>query len=264
MLMVNRTRELLLKGELALGMLVRQSRTADTAIIAEEMGFDWIALDSEHNAMTLDIACDMCIAALTTNVTPFVRVNRKEDPLMTRYLDNGALGVIVPHVDTAEDARFIVERCKFAPVGNRSIARQNPIIGFENLSMKEYAEHINRETMVVAMLESPLSIENCEEIAAVEGVDALFIGAGDLSWEYGVPGQSDHELIVKAYEKVIAACNKHKKFAGMAGIREQELVERFMTMGARYIMVDNDLRMLMAIGKTRTKGVRDLKGAKAA
>lgn len=256
MLMVNHTRAALLKGELALGLLTRQARTADIGMIAEEMGFDWIALDGEHNGMTLDVACDMCMGALPTKVTPFVRVNRKEDPLMTRYLDNGALGVIVPHVDTAEDARFIVERCKFAPIGNRSIARQNPVIGFGGASMSEYAEHVNRETMVVAMLESPKSIENCESIAAVEGIDALFVGAGDLSWEYGVPGQSDHELIVKAYEKVIAACNTHKKFAGMAGIRDKPLVQRFMKMGARFIMVDNDLRMMMAIGKTRTGDVR--------
>ncbi len=256
MLVVNRTRELLLKGELALGMLVRQSRTADTAMIAGEMGFDWMVLDGEHNAMTVDVAADMCQAALATSVTPFVRCNRKEDPLMTRYLDNGAMGIIVPHVDTADDARFIVERCKFAPIGNRSIARQNPLIGFENLSMKDYAEHINRETLVMAMLESPLSIDNCEEIAAVEGLDGLFVGAGDLSWEYGCPGQSDHELIVAAYEKVIAACNKHNKFMGMAGIRDRELVERFMKMGPRFILVDNDLRMLMAIGRTKTQEVR--------
>ena len=120
-----------------------------------------------------------------------------------------------------------------------------------------YCEFINRETLVVAMIESPVGIDNCDAIAAVDGMDALFIGAGDLSWEYGIPGQTDHELIVSAYEKVIAACQRHGKIAGMAGIRDRELVRRFMKMGARFILVNNDLRLLMAGGKASTSAVRE-------
>ena len=254
---INNAREQLGRGELSLGLLLRQARTGDIALIAAEMGFDWIIIDGEHNGMGLDVACVIIAAALGTPVTPFVRVNRKEDSLMTRYLDNGAMGVIVPHIDTAEDAQFVVDRCKFAPIGKRSIDRQNPAVGFSAMSIEDYCEFINRETLVVAMIESPVGIDNCDAIAAVDGMDALFIGAGDLSWEYGIPGQTDHELIVSAYEKVIAACQRHGKIAGMAGIRDRELVRRFMKMGARFILVNNDLRLLMAGGKASTSAVRE-------
>lgn len=253
--------EKLRRGEMALGLSLRQIRTADAAFIAEAAGFDWLMVDGEHTAVGLDDACNITTAACGTNVTPVVRVNRKDDALMTRYLDNGALGILVPHVDTAEDAQFIVDRCKFAPIGKRSISRQHPASGFELLKITDFTEWCNRETMVICMLESPQGIENVDAIAAVEGVDAIFIGAGDLSYEMGIPGQMEHPRIREAYEAVFAACRKHGKIPAMAGIRDKALIPGYLEMGARFILADQDLRLMLAAGKETTKFYRDAAAA---
>lgn len=245
-----------------MGLSLRQIRTADAAFIAEAMDFDWLMVDGEHTAIDLDDSCNITTAACATNVTPIVRVNRKDDALMTRYLDNGALGIIVPHIDTAEDAQHVVNRCKFAPIGKRSISRQHPASGFGLTGVSDFTEWCNHETMVICMLESPEGVENVDAIAAVNGVDAIFIGATDLSYEMGIPGQVDHPDIKKAYEEVFAACRKHGKIPAMAGIRDKALIPAYLEMGARFILVDQDLRLMIAAGKASSKFYRDAASSK--
>ena len=122
----NVARQKLDAGELAVGLGVRQGRTSDTAMVAKSCGFDWLFIDMEHNSMDLDAAAQMCVAALPTGVTPIVRVPGPESFHATRILDAGAMGVIVPHVDTPDQARRVADICKFPPLGNRSVPGSMP------------------------------------------------------------------------------------------------------------------------------------------
>lgn len=256
---INRTKAKLMAGELALGMGLRQARTVDIATIAGTCGFDWLFIDTEHNSMSIDTACQIAMAAIATGVTPIVRVPGHEHHHCARALDNGALGVVVPHVDTAEQARRIADFCRYPPLGHRSIAGNMPGLQFAAVPVGEATRRMNDETLVVVMLETPQAIENAEAIAAVEGVDVLLVGTNDLCAEMGIHGQFGHARVPAAYEKVIAACKRHGKFPGMGGVYDPQLMQKYVAMGMRFILSGNDLAFLMAGARERSAMLRAIK-----
>jgi 2-keto-3-deoxy-L-rhamnonate aldolase RhmA len=254
----NFAKQRLEKGGLALGLGLRQARTADIGLAARAAGFDWIFIDCEHNAMDLSTACEIATAALGQGVTPIVRVAGKEHHHGTRVLDNGAMGVVVPHVDTPEEARQIASNFRYPPMGHRSISRASPVVGFEPVPIDEFCAGINAQVLVVVMLESPEAIDNAEAIAAVEGIDVLLIGTNDLCAEMGIPGQFGHERVADAYQRTVAACAKHGKHPGMAGVGDPVLQQKYIEMGARFILADQDLRLMISAGKQTTGFLRGL------
>lgn len=255
---INLTKRKLAAGELVLGMGVRQARTVDIATVAGTCGFDWLFIDTEHNSMDVDIACQIAMAALATGITPIVRVAGHEHHHASRVLDNGALGVVVPHVDTAEEAQRVADACKYPPLGHRSIAGNQPFLRFETVPAAEATRLANEETLIVVMLETPTAIENVEAIAAVKGIDLLMIGTNDLCAEMGIHGQYADPRVSEAYKKVIAACRKHGKFPGMGGVYEPKLMEQFIGYGMRFILSGHDLSFLMTGARERVKVLRNI------
>ena len=253
----NPARERLYNGELCLGIGLRQARTVDIAAAMASCGFDWLFIDLEHGTMPLDTAVQISVAALTAGISPVVRVPSRQYSLATRVLDGGALGIVMPHVDTAEEARAIVGHLKYPPLGHRSMAGGMAYFGFRAVPTGEAAATMNAETLVVVMLETPQAIANAEAIAAVEGVDVLLIGTNDLMMEMGFPGQFGHAEVARAYDKVIAACRKHRKWPGMGGVYSEELLGKYVAMGMRVIIAGNDLGMLMAGASQRAKVLRE-------
>jgi 2-keto-3-deoxy-L-rhamnonate aldolase RhmA len=243
-------------GKLAIGVGLRQARTVDTAQMMKTAGFDWLFIDCEHNSMGTDTAAQIASASLAVGITPVVRVAGKEHWLASRMLDNGAQGVVVPHVESDSEAKRIADHCRFPPLGHRSMGGGLQQLGFAPVPVGDAARIVNEETLVVVMLESPRGIENCEAIAAVPGIDALLIGTNDLCMEMGIPGQFDDPRIREAYTKVIAACRKHGKFPGMGGMYTPELLERHIGMGVQLILSGSDFSLLMQAGKARAGLVR--------
>jgi len=252
----NHTLRQLRAGKLAIGLGLRQARTVDIAQIAKTSGFDWLFIDCEHAAFGTDTAAQIASAALAVGVTPIVRVPGKEHWLASRMLDNGAQGIVVPHVDTAQEAKRVVDACRFPPLGHRSMGGGLQQIGFASMPVGEAARIVNEETIVIVMIESPQGVENCEAIAAVPGVDALLIGTNDLSFEMGIPGEFNDPRVADAYRRVIAACRKHGKFAGMGGMYTPELLERHIAMGVQLVLAGSDFSLLMQAGAARARLVR--------
>lgn len=254
----NHTKRLLQQGKLALGMGLRTSRTVDIAQIAKTSGFDWLFIDCEHSALDLDNAAQIASASLGVGITPIVRVAGMEHHLSTRVLDNGAQGIVVPHVDTAEQAQRIASYTRFPPIGHRSIGGAMPQLHFDSVPVGEAMKLCNEETLVVAMIETPLAVENCEAMAAVPGIDVLLIGTNDLCAELGIPGKFDDARVVDAYTRVIAACKKHGKFPGMGGVYTPDLLKKYVGMGMRFILAGADLSFMMAAAKERSSMLRSL------
>lgn len=252
----NPARERLSKGDLSLGIGLRQARTVDTAMIMASCGYDWLFIDLEHGSMSLDIAVQISVAALTAGITPLVRVPARQYTLATRALDGGALGIVMPHVDTAEEARSVIDHLKYPPLGHRSIAGGMPYFGFRSVPMGEAAQTLNAESLVVVMIETPEAVANAEAIAAVPGIDVLLIGTNDLAMEMGFPGQLSHPDIARAYERVIAACKRHGKWPGMGGVYGEDLLAKYIAMGMRMILAGNDLGMMMAGATQRATFLR--------
>ena len=193
---------------------------------------------------------------LAIGITPVVRVAGKEHWFSSRMLDNGAQGIVVPHVDSADEAKRVASACRFPPVGHRSMGGGLQQLGFAPMAVGDAARIVNEETLVVVMLESPQGIANCEEIAAVAGIDALLIGTNDLCFEMGIPGQFNDPRVVEAYTRLIAACRKHGKFAGMGGMYTPELLERHINMGVQLILSGSDFSLLMQAATARAALVR--------
>ena len=255
---VNHARRRMDAGELAVGIGLRQARTVDIGPIMKSCGYDWLFIDMEHNTMTLDTAAQISVAAQAAGITPVVRVHALALHDATRVLDGGALGVVVPHVDTPERAAEIVDWCKYPPIGHRSITGALPQLGFEATPIPEATAAINAATLVVVMLETPLAIDNASAIAAVPGVDALLVGTNDLTIEMGIAGQIGHERVAAAYEKVLGACQAHGTYAGLGGVYRPDLMERYIGMGFRLVLAGNDLPFMAAAAKERSAFLRGL------
>jgi 2-keto-3-deoxy-L-rhamnonate aldolase RhmA len=243
-------------GKLAIGLGVNQARTVGIATMAKTAGFDWLFIDGEHSSMDGDDAAQLSTAALGAGVTPIVRVAGFEHWHASRMLDNGAQGIIFPHVDTKEEAQRVANACRYPPVGKRSMGGALAQLGFASMPVGEAARLVNEETLVVVMIESPQGVANADEIASTKGVDALLIGTNDLCFEMGIPGQFNDPKVKDAYTKVIAACRKHGKFPGMGGMYTPELLERHIGMGVQLILSGSDFSLLMQAATTRAGLIR--------
>jgi 4-hydroxy-2-oxoheptanedioate aldolase len=242
----NAARDRLDKGELALGVILRQARTVDIAPIMKAAGYDWLFLDLEHNSMDLDIAVQIAVAALGAGIAPVARVPARQLWMATRFLDGGGLGIVMPHVDTAEEAHKIAQALRYPPLGHRSVAGGLPHFGYAKVGLAETCGAINAATFVVVMVETPTAIANAAAIAAVPGIDSLLIGTNDLAMELGIPGSFADERIAAAYQSVCDACRAHGKFAGVGGIADEALLRRYIGMGVRVVLPGSDLSFMAA------------------
>jgi 2-keto-3-deoxy-L-rhamnonate aldolase RhmA len=179
-----------------------------------------------------------------------------------RCLDSGALGIVIPHVDTPEQARAMADAFRFPPAGHRSIAGGYPHFGFAPTPTPEVVKGLNEATLVIAMIETPLAVENVERIAAVPGIDALLIGTNDLALEMGLPGQIEDPRVVASIERVIAACQKHGKTAALGGVYAREPLKRYVAKGLRMILAGNDLGVLLNAAQDQASFVRGLEQGK--
>lgn len=255
----NKAKERMEKGELALGLGLRQARTVDFGRVLATCGYDWAFIDLEHSSMGLQMAAELSIACHDAGVTPLVRVQGYEHHLATRLLDTGAMGIVFPHVDTPELARELVGHCKYPPLGHRSVGGPMAQLAFRPVPLAESTEAVNRDTTLVIMLESPEAIQNADAIAAIEGVDVLFIGSNDLCMELGIPQQFDSPKLEAAMETVIAACRNHGKTPGFGGVYDEARCRRFIEMGMRFILAGSDLGMIMAGATRRAEFLRAIK-----
>ncbi len=253
----NPARERLEKGELALGIGIRQARSVDIAKIMKSCGYDWLFLDLEHGVMALDSAVQIAVAALDAGIAPLVRVPSGQYWLATRALDGGALGIVMPHVDSAEEAAELVDRLKYPPQGHRSSGGNFPQFDFRGVGAGEATQALNAGNLVVAMLETPRAITNADAIAAVPGVDVLLIGTNDLTLEMGIPGKLGDARVEAAYEAVVAACRTHGKHPGMGGVYSEELLKRYIGLGMRMVLCGGDLGMMMSAATARAGFVRE-------
>jgi len=256
MALTNPLKEKLKRGEVAIGVGLRNARTVDIAKAMKTAGYDWLFIDCEHNSMDLDMAAQISVAAQDVGVTPIVRVAGYEHWLTSRILDNGAMGVVVPHVDTAELTAKLVSYVRYPPAGHRSVTSALPQIDFQTLPLKDTTSQINDATMLVVMTESPQSVENIDKIAATKGLDGILVGTNDLCMELGVPGQLDHPKVIAAYEKILAACKKNGLFPGLGGVYDPKLLERYIKMGFRMILAGSDLGFMMSAARDRAKAIR--------
>jgi 4-hydroxy-2-oxoheptanedioate aldolase len=256
----NTVKEKLARDEVVVSMTVRLVRNVEIARIARTAGFDTLYVDLEHSSFSLDTCGQICMAALEAGIAPFVRVPANTPEYISRVLAGGALGVIAPHIRSADEAKAVVRAAKFPPLGERSNAGGLPHLHFRAFPVAEAYAALNDATMVVVQFESAAALAQAEEIVAVDGVDMVLVGLNDLLADWGIPGEYDHPRVREAYAKTIAACRQHGKHCGVGGLATRpDLVAEFVKMGARYVSTGTDLAFLLSACTARANQVKEIK-----
>ncbi len=250
----NYLKEKMAGGKLTVGMIARLVRGNEIAAIAHTAGFDCLFIDLEHNSFSLESVSQICLTCNALQVTPLVRVTDRSHAEIARALECGAMGVIVPGVETPEHARSVVAAAKFPPLGERSIAPHLPHLFFRAAPATEVMPALNEATLVISMMESLAALDAVEEIAAVEGLDMILVGAHDLCNAMGLPGQHDHPKVRAAFERVAKACRETDTFFGVGGLGSRpELAKEMIALGARYATAGADITFLVQAATANAK-----------
>jgi 4-hydroxy-2-oxoheptanedioate aldolase len=239
----NRVRSVLAAGRPALGACVHVPGPVSAELLAAA-GYDWLMLDLQHGGMTIDGVAPVIAALAPSGTAPLVRVGWNEEAAIMRALDLGAAGVIVPMVETAAEAERAAAACRYPPRGNRSYGPLREPFGD--------VEGANREVFCMPMIETRKGLEEAEEIVAVAGVDAIFIGAVDLGLSLGAPFATpvDQEPILGAIRRVRDAAARHGvELCVIAGNREQ--AEMLVAEGVRLPLWGFDLQFIRAAAEAQ-------------
>ncbi|CAK7202218.1 hypothetical protein SEUCBS139899_004940 [Sporothrix eucalyptigena] len=222
------------EGKIATSIMARAVTNHTVGQIAANAGFHAVMVDMEHSVVGLETAAGIFASALNAGVTPLVRVPAAGSEWISRSLDGGAMGVIVPHVNTAEEARAVVKYAKFSPLGERSISGGMPIFRLRSVPNVASSQVANESTLIICMIETVEAVNNVDEILAVEGVDMLHVGTNDLADSLGITGDLGNEKIFETYARISdaaarASVNGRKVYIGMGGLQNQpEVVSRLV------------------------------------
>lgn len=233
-------------GHVALGIIVRLARSGEIAEIARASGHDFLFIDTQHAAFSLETVAHMAQAARGCGIAPLVRVRRFDDPDIGRLLDAGAEGIIVPDVGSAAQAKRAVDAAKFAPLGRRSVPGPFPEFDYRPVPVGDATARLNQTNLLVCMIETVEGLDTVDEIAAVEGVDVLHVGCVDLLQSLGQPGAFGGPAIMGAIDRVAAAARRHGKHLGVGGDRDLARVRSFIAAGARFLTTQTDVALMLA------------------
>jgi 4-hydroxy-2-oxoheptanedioate aldolase len=223
----------LLAGEPAFGVSVMIPSPQIVEMLGA-LGFDWVLIDCEHGTISLETVELMAMAAEASGITAIARPATGSAEHILQVMDRGVLGVQVPHVCTAEDARQAVEAVKYHPQGRRGLAAGTRPSGYGFAgAMADYVATANRETLVCVQIEDEAAVVNVDEILGVEGVDVFFIGPSDLSQSMGHPGDPKAAPVRDAIESTLAKIRAAGKIPGLPA--SSETIRDIQDKGARYI-----------------------------
>lgn len=256
----NSVKAKLRQGECVYGTSLEDCLSPEIPIILAAAGVDVFFIDTEHSPASYGEIQALCRTANAAGVTPLVRVTECVPYLITRALDVGASGVIVPRLRTVDQVRTIVDSAKFPPLGHRGFGLRSVHTNMKMGSAPAEIQASNWESMVVAMIETREAVDAVEQFAGTPGVDVLFIGPYDLSLSLGILEQFDSPVFWGAVDRVIAAANAAGIAAGMQAGRFDILAE-FKKRGGRFLITGSDVGILLE-GYQRTMSA--LKGAKPA
>lgn len=247
-----------ISADVVLCACLTQARTPDLVLATADVGFDAVYVDLEHSSTPLDVTATLCATALGVGITPFVRVPSHDAATITRVLDGGALGLIVPHVDTADEAAALVDVVHLAPRGRRSPYGYTPLAAVAGLQGEGLAAELSRRTVFAPMVESATAIGEVGRIAALEGVDLVLVGAYDLTADLGIAGQFSHPDFLSALGAVADACRAHDTAFGMAGVTDRALLADLVGKGLRFVSAGTDIGFFRQAAAARVLELRSL------
>ena len=216
----NRMKQIIKSGKPAYGVSV-QFPSPELVEMIGELNFDWVMLDAEHGSITADNIGPMIMAAEIRGLTPIVRPENNDPSVINKYLDRGAMGVQVPHINTADEARAVVDACLYHPQGMRGLGGGRMADFGWGSPVSEYVKSANSEMLVCVQIEDVIAVENLDEILGVQNIDVFFVGPTDLAQSMGHPGNNGHPDVVQTIKDVFDRIHASGHASGTPGSAEQ-------------------------------------------
>jgi len=236
--------------------MVSEIRTPGIAVLFAQAGFDLFFIDMEHSPFTTETMSDMILAARAAGIPPIVRTSsRKSSEYLSRPLDSGALGLLVPQIQSREDVENVVKWCRYSPLGERGMALSRQHTFFEGGQAAETMKELNDEILLALQIEHRDAVENLPEILSVPGIDVAFVGPGDLSASYGKAGQSNAPEVLDAGHRVIEVS---RKLGLVPGIHTDSVktAKYWIGEGMKMIGFYTDIKLILEICKNSVKELR--------
>lgn len=252
----NLVKELLHSGKLTLGSWI-QIGHPDIAEIMANMGFDWLVLDNEHGPYSTETTQLLIQAMSSTETVPIVRVPWNDMVEIKRALDIGAYGIVIPWVNSKDEALYAVGACRYPPAGVRGVGPRRA--SRYGLDMREYLERANEEILIVVQIETQQAVDRIEEILSVEGIDAFFIGPLDLSTSLGYRGQVDHPKVRETLDKLVDAARRAGVASGIYAYN-LELAKGYIEKGFQFVSLADDTTLLIRGCQEFLDGIKTSRG----
>jgi 2-dehydro-3-deoxyglucarate aldolase/4-hydroxy-2-oxoheptanedioate aldolase len=246
-------RRRVLAGETLFGLFLDLSSPV-SAELCGRAGYDWLLVDLEHGSGTEGDLPAMLMAIESTDAAAMVRPQSGERLRIGRALDLGATGIMVPRLESAEEAREAVTFLRYPPAGVRGVALRTRGAGLGTVAHADVGQ-INDRTIGIVQIESAGALREADAIAGIDGVDVLFVGPADLTHSLGVPGQFGHKTYLAALDTVIAACSAHGKAAGIL-VYDAAVVPRLLDLGFRFVGIGADGALVSAGAHAALAAVR--------
>ncbi len=233
-------RKRILAGERVYGTMIRQARDPGAPSIYAAAGFDFVFIDMEHGDYSMETVADLIRGAKSAGIAPMIRVPHLETHFISRVLDAGAEGIMVPMTSRREQAETIVRYSKYTPIGQRGFGAQTGQTDYKPLKALEFLKEANEHTVIIAQIETREAIENIDAILHVEGIDVGLIGPNDLSISLGIPDQMNSDVLKKAIDKVVETAKKRKKATGIH-IANIEAIKTWRAKGMTVLAYSTDI-----------------------
>lgn len=252
---VNKVKQALAAGETVYGCAFNTLRLPEVARILSAAGFDYTYLDAEHGNFGIETIQEIARAATDTGLVPIVRVADLQYSLVARALDNGAMGIIFPRVESRELLENAVSWCRFPPVGVRGFGLTPSHMQYEPSTIGEIAKHVNDNTLIVLQIETVKAVDMRDDLLSVPGVDVVMIGPVDLSISLGVPGDFFNPKMEEAITKIRDSALKHGVVPGIQ-TRPMDLARHWKEKGFRFVGCSAETGMLMQGAKALVEGLK--------
>ncbi|KAH8645933.1 Pyruvate/Phosphoenolpyruvate kinase-like domain-containing protein [Tricladium varicosporioides] len=234
-------------GQVTAVMSIKIVTSNEIAMMCAMAGIQAMFIDMEHSTLTIAAVAQLILACNYVGVSPLIRAPSKSHWHISRLLDAGAAAVIIPHVESVAEVKDLVKAAKYAPIGARGCANNQPLLNFQTVPTRIQNEVLNRETMLLPMIETPAAVDLVDKFLAIEGVDGILIGSNDLCTDLGIPGEYDNPIYQDAVTKIVLAGKKAGKPIGIGGIGGRlDLLEKWFQMGATWSLSGGDGALLQA------------------
>jgi 2-keto-3-deoxy-L-rhamnonate aldolase RhmA len=257
---VNPVTRALREGRVCIGACSIGFAGPAVAQVFSTAGFSWYYVDMEHGRLSYEGLEHISNASKAAGIVPVAGATSIADHLVVRPLDAGAMGVVVPHVETASEVEQIVQWTRYPPIGARGLLPRGVFNNFERVDTVEWIESQNQEVLVAVKVESAAGIDNIDEIASVPGLDAILIGPGDLSLSMGIPGQTGHPDVRDAISKMLRAVKRSGIVGGPHTGRNPKEIAEWVEQGATFMAVTTDSSLLYEISAATVGETKDLLG----